>query len=355
MKQRFAKLIAWIRTHRTRCIVAAGVLLVGLTAGGAYAAYVMTEPAPIDTTPITIAKKPEQKHYSPLTGEEVANEAETKQLVTAIMIENSLAARPHSGLARSGVVFEAVAEGGITRYIVLYQNQRPKLIGPVRSLRPYFVEWVAPFDAAIAHVGGSARALAEVRNGSYRDIDQFFNAGAYWRASDRYSPHNVYTSFKKLDALTDTKGYKSSKFASWPRADGEPVKKPDATRISINFSSANYNTVYAYNPSSNTYTRHLGGQPHKDREKGNITPSVVIAMKVNERTINDDGPRESITTTGSGQALIFQNGTVTQGKWRKPSKGKQIEWLDGNGNTLELVRGQTWIAAVPNGRGSIAW
>ncbi len=56
-------------------------------------------------------------------------------------------------------------------------------------------------------VGGSKRSLDEIRNGKYRDIDQFFNGGSYWRSTDRWAPHNVYTNFERLDALNSAKGY----------------------------------------------------------------------------------------------------------------------------------------------------
>lgn len=155
--------------------------------------------------------KPAEKFYSPLSGVLVADQAATKRAVTAVMIENSPDARPQSGLAEADVVFEAVAEGGITRFIALYQNSRPSLIGPVRSLRAYYADWAAGFDPSVAHVGGSGDALTMIRSGNYGvDIDQFFNAGAYWRANDRAAPHNVYTNFEKLDALNASKNHTTS-------------------------------------------------------------------------------------------------------------------------------------------------
>src|SRR3989344_4870304 len=125
--------------------------------------------------PVTIA--------SPLTGLQVAPEL-AQRPVTAIMIENSLDARPQSGIQEAGVVFEAIAEGGITRFISLYQEAQPTYIGPVRSLRPYYIDWAVPFDASIAHIGGSPDALAQIRNGG-KDLDQFFNSGSYSRISSR--------------------------------------------------------------------------------------------------------------------------------------------------------------------------
>jgi hypothetical protein len=219
----------------------------------------------------------------------------------------------------------------------------------------YYVDWLAPYQASVAHVGGSAAALTEVRNGTYRDIDQFFNAGTYWRASDRYAPHNVYTSFEKIDALNQSKGYTESSFTSFPRVDGKPAGVPNATTIAMNFSSPSYNTQYTYDAASNTYLRSIGGAPSEDREKGRITPSVVVALKVDMTRVLEDGYRESIQTTGSGTAYVFQNGVVTEATWRKNDRMSPLELIDASGAPISLVRGQTWIGAIPNGSGSISW
>lgn len=344
----------WSR-HPRRNLIILGAALVLVGAGVAYGIYQLTQPDALDSTPLRITKKPVVKYYSPLTGVEVADQAATEQAVTAIMIENSPDARPHSGLKQAGVVYEAIAEGGITRFLALYQESKPQMIGPVRSLRMYYVDWLAPYNASVAHVGGSAAALAEIRNGSYRDIDEFANGGYYWRARDRYAPHNLYTSFAKLDELNQAKGFTSSSFTGFARTDGKPSEAPTASVIDINFSSALFNTHYDYDAATNTYHRSIGGQPSLDREDGQITPSVVVAMKVDMVHVMEDGWRESITTVGAGPATIFQNGTATDCTWRKNSRTEPLQFIDAEGNEIPLNRGQTWIAAVPNGTGSVAW
>ncbi|MDB5165475.1 MAG: uncharacterized protein JWM00_365 [Candidatus Saccharibacteria bacterium] len=350
----FQKLLRWIRTHRLLTIIIVGVILILVASGITYA--LLSQPVPQFAKAVVKPKpKPIVKYYSPLTGVEVADDAATKQAVTAIMIENSPDARPQSGLKAAGIVFEAIAEGGITRFLTLHQEDKPQLIGPVRSLRMYYVDWLAPFNASVAHIGGSALALAEVRNGKYRDIDQFFNAGSYWRATDRYAPHNVYTSFERLDALNIAKGYTSSSFTGFPRADGKASTAPNATSIAIDISSALYNSTYTYDAATNLYNRSLAGVPHTDREAGQITPSVVIALKVDEVTVMEDGYRQSITTTGSGEAIIFQNGIVTTSTWTKADRASQMTFTDAAGKPIALNRGQTWISAVPNGHGSVTW
>jgi hypothetical protein len=354
--QRFPRLRALFRRYPWLIYVVVGALLILIEL--IVVAIIFATPRPtIDTTPIkvTTKKKVEPVYYSPLTGIKVADETATTQAVTGIMIENSPDARPQSGLKDAGVVYEAIAEGGITRFLALYQEAKPQLIGPVRSVRLYYVDWVAPYNASIAHIGGSAAALSEVRNGSYRDIDQFFNAAYYWRASDRYAPHNVYTSFAKLDELNNAKGYTTSTFTGFARQDGKTSEPVAASSIDLTISSAWYNPHYDYDAASNTYLRSIAGEASNDREAGQLAPSVVVALKVDMVKIMEDGWRESITTTGSGTAYVFQNGEAIECTWRKASRTEPLELVDASGNTVKLNRGQTWIAAVPNNGGAVTW
>ncbi len=354
-KQLWAKFRLWYQQHPRLFWIICAVTIIVLAAG-VVTIYALQKPVKNAAVVKKVEKpKPSIKYYSPLTGKLVDGESATKQAVTGIMIENSPNARPQSGIKNSGAVFEAIAEGGITRFLVLYQQEKPQIIGPVRSLRLYDVDWLAAFDAGIAHIGGSAQALAEIRNGSHRDLDQFFNSGSYWRASDRYSPHNVYTSFDKLDALNTSKGYTTSTFTGFSRVDGKPIAKPDATNIDITVSSGLYNSSYIFDTKTNTYTRNQGGTPHLDREDGQITPNVIIAIRVDETSELQDGYREVITTIGSGNATIFQNGTAIAATWHKADQKSQINFTDAAGNDIPLVRGQTWITAVPNDGGDVLW
>lgn len=348
----------WFKRHKkvSIALLITGVVL--LSAGVATALYFANRPTevPIANTAPT-PPPPPPKYYSALTGVEVETEAISKQAATAIIIENSPDARPQSGLKDSGVVFEAIAEGGITRFLVVYQEQKPQLVGPVRSLRMYYVDWLTAFDPSIAHVGGSAAALQEVRNGNYRDIDQFFNPGAYWRATDRYAPHNVYTSFERLDELNQSKGFVTSDVASFDRTkEAKAVEVPTATSIAVTMSSPLYNSGYTYNAETNSYDRSQGGQPHLDREAGQISPRVVVVLEVQETTVLEDGYRESINAIGSGTGYVFQNGEVKKVTWNKASRADQISFVDEAGAPLSLAPGQTWISAVPvNKGGGVTW
>ncbi len=349
--------VAKLAKHR-RWIIIASILAVGIVT--AFVIYHFVS----GTTDFKGAgvKHPDQadqatKYYSPLTGREVSNQAATKRSVLAVMIENSPEARPQSGLKDAGVVFEAVAEGGITRFIALYQDNEPSLIGPVRSVRPYYLDWAAAFSPAVAHVGGSPEALNMLRSGSYGvDLDQFANGAAYWRAKDRRAPHNVYTDYSHLAGLASNKGKTSSDFSGLTRQAVDSTAKTDgeaATTIKLAVSTGQFAVSYAYDTDSHTYLRYQGNVAHQDREKGQVTPDVVIALQVNQ-TLQSDRLHNTIATIGSGGCYVFQDGTVTKGTWHKDSPTSQLTLLDEAGQPIQLKRGQTWITAVANGK-AITW
>ncbi|HEY0964852.1 MAG TPA: DUF3048 domain-containing protein [Candidatus Saccharimonadales bacterium] len=342
---------AFINRHRIATLLISGSLAIAVV--GNLAMALIGEPLPQVIHDIVIKKK--EVYYAPLTGLKVSDKSDATKPVTAIIIENSPDARPQSGIKQAEIVYEAIAEGGITRFMALYQQNKPNLIGPVRSIRPYYVDWYAPYDASMAHVGGSAKALKMIRSGDYRDLDQFFNDSTYWRATDRYAPHNVYTNFKRLDKLNKAKKYTSSQPKVFERTDEEPAKKPNTKRISIHISSPLFDSSYSYDAGHNRYIRSQAGAQHKDREKGVITPKVVIVLKVDEETVIEETARQSIKTIGKGDAVIFQNGTAIKATWQRSSRIDQLKFIDKAGEEIKLARGQTWITAIDKSEGSVTW
>lgn len=334
-------------------------VLVVLSGGGALAYKLLHKPAPapVVVKPAETPKKVETPKpttvASPLTGVQV--KPELAQLpVTGVMIENSPDARPQSGLKDAGIVYEAIAEGGITRFLALFQEAQPDYVGPVRSARPYYLEWLQGYDAAIAHVGGSPEALALIKSAGIKDLDQFYNSGAYRRVSTRYAPHNVYTSLADLINLSKSKGFTKSTFNGFARKPAAPSTTPTAKTIDLTLSGFLYNAHYDYDSASNTYKRSEGGKPHMDERSGaQLSPNVVVAMVV-PYGIKSDGLHSDYATTGSGKAFIFQDGVVTEGTWEKRSSKDPIRLGDANGAPLGLNPGQTWITAV-GVAGSVAY
>lgn len=270
--------------------------------------------------------------------------------VTGVMIENSTDARPQSGLGQAMVVFEAVAEGGVTRFLALYQDTSPGGVGPVRSARPYYVQWALGFDAGYAHVGGSADGLADIKAWGVRDLDQFANSGAYDRVSSRAAPHNVYTSITRLNQLETSKGYASSTFTGFPRKKEAPAKAPTAKSINLTLSGPLYNAHYDYSPATNSYARSEGGAAHIDANtNAQISPKVVIVIVVpmTQGALDASGAYYSnYAAIGSGTAYVFQDGNVTTGTWTKGSNTSQITFTDQAGKPIGLNPGQTWITAI---------
>lgn len=369
----FSRVKTWIHAHPARTYILIGLGLI-IAVNLVVIAIFWQKPEEVTQKKVTVVKEePKPIYYSPISGEVVQTEAAVTKPVTAIMIENSPDARPQSGLKSAEVVYEAVAEGGITRFLAVYQQKKPKLIGPVRSLRMYYLDWATPYDASIAHVGGSYKALQTVRNGKYRDIDQFFNADYYWRATDRYAPHNVYTSSSKLDQLNTRKSYESSNPTGLERVDVEPAKEeekkadtkkpstkeaapaPSATKIDLSISGPTYNSSYKYNAKTKLYARSQAGAPHLDREAGQITARVVVALRVNMAMVMEDGYRENITTSGKGDAVIFQDGEAKRVTWHKNGQKGQLFFTDSEGKRVKLARGTTWISAIPTTTGDVTW
>lgn len=282
---------------------------------------------------------------SRLTGIEIEPTL-NERAVTGVMIENSPDARPQSGLNQAGVVYEAVAEAGITRFLALYQEAQPERIGPVRSARPYYLDWALSFDAAYAHVGGSPNALQQIKRLKVKDLDQFYNSQYYRRIPERYAPHNVYTSMKDLDAAKKARGFTKSEFRSFERKKEKKSAQPTATKVNIAISSALYNVEYRYDAKTNAYQRLMGGTPHKDEKSGKtITPKVVIAL-VMKKSFEADGYHTVYNTTGSGEMFVFQDGTKVKGKWSRKERNEQIKFTDAEGKPIKLNPGQTWITLV---------
>lgn len=329
--------------------IVAGVVVL-LIAGGVIGYLLLhdSKPKPATIKPIPKVTPQTKTVPSTLSGLPV-DPSVNKRTVTGVMIENSMDSRPQSGLGQASVVFEAIAEGGITRFLALYQDTAPDNVGPIRSARPYYIEWNLGFDAGYAHVGGSPEALADIKAWGVRDLDQFANSGSYHRVSSRAAPHNVYTSIAALNQLEVNKGWTTSKFTGFARKPKEaPAKVPTAKSIDLRLSGPLYNVHYDYAPASNSYARSEGGALHIDANTNSqISVKVVVAMVV-PYGIAADGHHSTYGVVGSGPVSIFQDGTVTTGTWTKTAGPSQITFADAAGKPIKLNPGITWLTAVGN-------
>ena len=297
--------------------------------------------------------KPE-KFYSKLSGVEVSEKSLENAPVFGVMIENSIPARPQSGLSQAEVVFEAIAEGGITRFLALYQQNKPELLGPVRSVRGYYIDWASGFNASIAHVGGPGDALARMRDGKHKDMDEFLNTQTFWRSKNRYAPHNVYTNFTNLSTLGSSKGWNSSNFEGFSRKEDSPAKEKNATQIQVNISGFSYNSTYVYRENCNCYLRSQAGVAHTDADGTQISTKTLIVLKIENR-LAADRYHNFYGNIGSGVAIVFQDGVAQEVKWVKSSESSPLILQNNDGSHFKINRGQSWIVAVGNSTGSIGW
>lgn len=333
------------KKQRTTVGIATLILLVG---GGYLTWKLALQKDPPKPVVVSETKKPEQPkpttEASKLTGLTVPVGTNDTTPVTAVMIENSPDARPQAGLKDAGIVYEAIAEGGITRFATFFQEAQPDYIGPVRSVRPYYLDFIKPYDAPVAHAGGSGEALAIVRGSDFKDLDQFFYPSYYQRISSRYAPHNLYTSRAQLLELQKTKGWTTSNFTGMARAPEKPSTAVTARAIDFSISSYLYNPHYDYDAASNSYKRSEGGKPHTDDKSGaQLTPKVVVALIMPHSYA---GIYSVYQTNGSGKAYIFQNGTATEAMWTKADRNAQLALVDAAGKPVGLNPGQTWFTLV---------
>ena len=259
------------------------------------------------------------------------------------MIENSEEARPQTGLDDAGIVFEATTEAGITRYLAMYQEELPDEVGPVRSVRPAFVDWLMGFDASVAHVGGSQEALDLLDQRQGKSLNEFFNSGPYYRRADREAPHNMYARTKDLLDLMKQKGHTKSDFADMEWEEPAAAAETKGSSISINFSEPLFGVRFDYDKSANTYSRFLANSPHIDAATNKqITVRNVVVLKM---------PGD-ISAVGEGDGLVFHNGQFKEIRWKQSGYNTRLRLLDLQGNEIKLVRGDTWVAAIP-GSGSV--
>ena len=338
----------WPPTRKQAILSASLALLVLLASGAAIAFH---QQRPVAAKPIVVVKKIIPKPVIPttvasnLSGLQVDPAINNKPVI-GVMIENSEYARPQSGLSQASVVYEAIAEGGITRFLALFQDTNPADIGPIRSVRPYYLQWALGFDASIAHVGGSPEALNDIKSWGAKDLDQFFNGGAYHRIGSRDAPHNVYTAVDTLTELSIAKGYTASTFIPWLRKANAAAKQVTARSIDLTLSGPIYNVHYDYDAATNTYKRSEAGAPHLDANGSvQISPKVVIGL-VTPYGIQSDGKHSDYGTTGAGVAYIFQDGIQTVGQWHKADDKAALSFTDAAGQPLPLNTGQTWLTAV---------
>ena len=292
---------------------------------------------------------------SPLNGVCLDNAENKDESYIAVMVENSTDAWPLSGVSKARVVYEAPVEGDIPRFMLLFEKRDAvEKVGPVRSARPYFLDWLREYPGAMyMHVGGSPEALAQIESSDVFNLNEFFRSWYYWRSTDRGAPHNVYTSSELWQkAWKDYEGNQQPiegwKFAEQTNCDGEQEKC--VSLIVAEFALGRYSSRWEYTSSTQTYTRYQGLSEQFDKEGTKVEADVVIVQKVESEIIDAVG-RKRLDIVGAGDAQIFQAGRHIAARWQKDNVNSRTKWYDHSGKEITLQPGTIWIEVLPNGRG----
>ena len=267
----------------------------------------------------------------------------------AVMIENHVDARPPSGLSKANVVYEAEAEGGITRFLAVFASgENISKIGPVRSARSYYIDWADEYSALYVHCGGSPQALSKIKTEGTFDFNEYFRGRYFWRVKQRRAPHNLYTSSANIEGYLREQGKKTGNFAGWKFIDEQTVdQRGTITDISVPFHRSGYSVRWEYDRSGNEYSRYHGSSLHKDEDGSRITAKNLVIQYV-KRSILDDEGRISLKTYGSGKAKIFFNGRIIEGSWSKDLKKDRTFFYDQDEREIEFIRGTVWVEVVPS-------
>lgn len=315
------------------------------------------------------------------------------------MIENHVDARPESGLSRADVVYEAVAEGGITRFAAVFYcsaSAEDVKTAPLRSARVYFINMAAGYgkNPIFLHQGeannicntcpGGVKPASEInpmvnaltlfdklgwQGGSTgNNMDGGYNIGYPLVVRDQYRlsstpaawEHSVVADLDLVwqEAGKRGFGFKDSQgnpwtngFKKWQFQDGKASGSPTATDIKFNYwtSMPGYDVEWKFDATTNTYKRSNGGKPHIDWEfdKPQLSASNVVIMFATETGPVDKELHMFYQVIGTGKAIVFQNGIATTGTWSKASPLDREIFYDAQGKVIQLVRGQTWVEIVP--------
>lgn len=382
-------------------VIGLAVLLGVISFGGTYGVMQAVQNSKKIETPKQVVLTLDEEESSepkteqcPINGQMMTVEQKNKWVTRrplGIMIENHVESRPQSGLSSADVIYEAVAEGGITRFLAVYYCQDATFVGPVRSARVHFMTMLREYGEypLYGHVGGAncdaetgsgcangakADALGLVRKlgwDSYNDLNQFgVPFPYYWRDYDRLpgvaTEHTVYSSTAKLWDYAKTKreltnvdeeGVKwDENFKTWKfMKDASVSERGKTTTIKLGFwdsFASQFSVEWKYDTIKNSYARISGGKPHIDKNtKKQLTAKNVIVVFSKESPANDgyDGGHILYDLAGEGDALVFQNGKAIKATWQKEDPETRMKWYDEDDKEISIVGGKVFVEILPIG------
>lgn len=293
-------------------------------------------------------KKEEAAYYFPLTG--VKSETKTDGRAVAVMINNHPQARPQSGLNKADIVYELLAEGDITRFLAVFQSEKPVNIGPVRSARDYYIELAKGLNALyIAH--GYSLEAKQMLDSNYVDNlnGMVYDGTLFKRSSARKAPHNSYITYENVLKGAEQKKYSMDKnppgFKFLKEEDKSKITGNDAKSVMVSYSHGSVsNSVYEFDSSLGKYKRFSLGEQTVDLETKEpvLIDNIFIIEAVH--TVIDSYGRRDINLKSGGKAYLLQMGKVNEVNWANKD-GRIVPVKEGQ--EVPLVPGKTWVNVVP--------
>jgi hypothetical protein len=286
----------------------------------------------------------------PLTGQNPPGAVPSRPAL-AVKVENIPVARPQTGLSFADIIYEEPVEGGITRFIVLYQCKDASKIEPIRSGRLTDPDILVQFGKPLfAYAGGVAEVTAKVRRAGLIDINYSVPraANAYHRDPNRPKPHNLFSSTKELyRAAASSEGAPDPVFMY----STDPLTGPLVSSIHLPFSGVS-DVYWRWNRTRKAFLRWHGTVPHtySDGKQVQATNVVVQVVKVVLTGITDvaGNPSPEVVATGQGKAYILRGGRIVVGTWKRPTLKDVTKFYDAQGNEVSLAPGNTWVELFPN-------
>jgi hypothetical protein len=313
-------------------------------------------PAPPTTAPVPPTAVVDSGPTDPITGLPI-DAAKLNRAPLVVMIDNHPDAAPQTGLNDADMVFEALAEGGITRFETFFLSGDAPTVGPVRSARPYYVEWAYPFKPLYVHCGGSWEAIDLINEaqGLLKDVDCFNGSMPFWRSNDRLMPHNLYSSTTQLWKLADRLGlHAPANMPGFLHSAPLPAdQRPAGASVSWTFSSLSRSDVtWVYDHDSNRYLRKQWGYWHKDAVSGEtISAANVVLLWTDVWELpGDEKGRMGTDTIGGDTALILRDGQFEWGYWERKTTNDPLVILDGKREPMRFAPGRIWVEALGVGK-----
>lgn len=272
----------------------------------------------------------------------------------AIMIDNEKPAWPHAGLNDAYLLYEIIIEGGESRIMALFKGKNTEKIGPVRSARHYFLDYVIENDAQYVHFGWSPKAQSDIKSYNINNINGVTgDSKIFWREGKKNSYHNAFTNIENiLDRAEEKKYRKESEdigVFKYTANEINLVKGLNANNIKIKYSSLQ-NVEYKYNAEKKVYERYMRGQEHKDRDTGEffIAKNIVVCYIKNGLLDDPENKgRQELYNIGKGEGVFITNGKYINITWEKKDRNTKTKYYDENGEEIVLNDGITWIQIVP--------